>query len=138
MPEPTSAAKTVFVSISFAHREARRAELDAIEAACAAAGLRAHIFVRAYTFAPDDQRAMMDRTQSDLRVAGLLIAEVSHKAIGVGIEIGFAKALGIPVIYLRHETAAPSTTVGGIADHALVYANADDLRARLAEVLVNK
>lgn len=130
-----SATPTAFVSISYAHRHARRAELDAICAACAAAGFHAHVFVDAYTFAPDDHRAMMAQTQADLRAAAMLIAEVSHKAIGVGIEIGFAAARDIPVIVLRHQDAEHSTTASGIADHVLVYANPDDLHAQLATLL---
>lgn len=127
---------TAFVSVSYAQRAAMRPALDAIRAACESAGLHAHIFVAAYDFAPDDARAMMDQAQADIRAARLLIAEVTHKAIGVGIEVGFAAALHKPVIYLRHADAARSTTVDGIADYALAYASPDDLRDRLARLLV--
>ncbi len=129
---------TAFVSVSFAQRHARADALAAISAACVAAGLRAHIFVNAYQFAPDQTRAMMEQTVTDIRAARVLIAEVTHKAIGVGIEVGYAAALGIPVIYVRHADAEPSTTVGGLADHAVVYADAESLRRQLGDLLRDK
>lgn len=131
------AKKTAFVSISYAHKNEMAAELDAIRAALAAVGIRAHVFVDAYTFTPDQQREMMAATAADLRAADLLIAEVTHKAIGVGIEVGYAAALGKPVIYLRRAESEPSTTVGGLAACALVYRSPDDLREQLAAALNN-
>lgn len=126
---------TAFVSVSFAQRHVLAEALAVITEACVSAGLRAHIFVQAYHFAPDQTRAMMQQTVTDIRAARVLIAEVTHKAIGVGIEVGYAAALGIPVIYVRHTDAEPSTTVGGIADHAVVYESAGDLRRQLSDVL---
>ncbi len=40
------------------------------------------------------------------------------------------------MIVLRHESAERSTTAEGIADHVLVYADPDDLRATLARLLI--
>lgn len=126
---------TAFVSASFAHKDALAPALDAIRQALAASGVRAHVFVEEYAFSADDQRAMMAATQADLRAADLLVAEVTHKAIGVGIEIGFAAALGLPVIYVRHANAEPSTTVGGLAAHTIVYRTPADLRDQLRAAL---
>lgn len=127
--------KIAFVSISYAHKDEFAAELDAIRAALDAAGWRAHVFVNAYTFTPDQQREMMAATVADLRAADLLIAEVTYKAIGVGIEVGYAAALGKPILYLRRAGSEPSTTVGGLATHTLVYCSPDDLRAQLAALV---
>ncbi len=123
---------TAFVSASFAHKDTLAPALNAIRAALDSAGIHAHVFVEAYAFAPDQQHAMMAATQADLRAADLLIAEVTHKAIGVGIEIGYAAALGIPVIYVRHADAEPSTTIGGLAARCIVYRTPADLRDQLA------
>jgi nucleoside 2-deoxyribosyltransferase len=127
--------RTAFVSASFRHRAALAPALDALCDALAAAGYAARVFVRLYTFVPDDARAMMDTTQAELRRADLLVAEGTHKAIGVGIEVGYAAALGLPVIYVRHAGAEHSTTVGGIAAHTIVYHDPGDLRRQLADVL---
>jgi len=127
--------KTAFVSISFAHKHEFTAELDAIRAALDAAGWRAHVFATAHIFTPDQQREMMAATVADLRAADLLIAEVTYKAIGVGIEVGYAAALGKPVISMRRAGSEPSTTVGGLATQAIVYRSPDDLRAQVAAVM---
>lgn len=127
--------KIAFISVSFAHRHTHADALAAISDACVASGLRANIFVNAYSFAPEQTRAMMQQTVADIRAARVLIAEVTYKAIGVGIEVGYAAALGIPVIYVRHADAEPSTTVGGIADYAVVYDSSESLRRQLSIVL---
>ncbi len=135
MTAPAVISKNAFVSASFAHKDALAPVLDAIAAALAAVQIQAHIFVRAYHFGPDDQRAMMAKTQADLRAADLQIAVVTYKAIGVGIEIGYAAALDMPVIVVRSVDAEPSTTAEGIADAVIVYDTPADLHARLEALL---
>ena len=126
---------TAFVSVSYAHYRALSAELDAIAAVLSAHGITARIFVRDYAFAPEDTRAMMAAALHDLRTADLLIAEVTHKAIGVGIEVGMAAALDKPILYVRHRDSEPSTTVGGLAAAAITYRDAADLRTQLSETM---
>lgn len=128
---------TAFVSVSYAHRLILSAELDAIAAALHAHGLTAHIFVRAHHFRPDQAQEMMIATLRAVRAADLLIAEVSYKAIGVGIEVGMAAALSKPILYVRQASAEPSTTVGGLATATIVYLNAADLRAQLDAALTD-
>jgi len=127
--------RTAFVSASYAHRAILAAQLDAITAAVEAQGVTALIFVRAYDFRPDEAAIMMATTLREVRAADLLIAEVSYKAIGVGIEVGMAAALGKPIVYVRQVTAEPSTTVGGLAAATVVYHDAADLRAQLEAAL---
>lgn len=76
------------------------------------------------------QQAMLDIDHSDL-----LIAETSDKAIGIGIEVGYAKAKGKPVIYLRQRSADHSTTTAGISDFQVIYDDMADLVERLQKVL---
>ncbi|MEW6577779.1 MAG: nucleoside 2-deoxyribosyltransferase, partial [Chloroflexota bacterium] len=97
--------------------------------------ITAHIFARAYTFVPHDARAMMAAALRDLRASDLLVAEVTHKAIGVGIEVGMAAALGKPIVYVRRADAEPSTTVGGLAAAFIIYRDAADLRTQLGATL---
>jgi len=65
----------------------------------------------------------------------ILIAEVSDKAIGIGIEVGYAKAKNKPVIYLRHTVAEHSTTVSGSSDYTVIYADTSKLQKQLNEIL---
>ena len=78
------------------------------------------------------QSACRENDQSDLH-----IAEVSEKAIGVGIEIGYAVALKIPVIYVRNLLAEHSTTASGSANHTIIYENTADLSFQLLQVLIS-
>jgi nucleoside 2-deoxyribosyltransferase len=129
--------KSAFVSVSFAHKDELATELAAISEALQAAGFRVCVFVQEYHFSPDQQQAMMTATLAELRRSDLLVAEVSHKAIGVGIEIGYAAALDKPILYLRQASAEPSTTVGGLASVSIVYDHVDDLRDKLTDVLLH-
>ena len=65
----------------------------------------------------------------------LLIAETSEKGIGIGIEVGYARAKGKPVIYCRHQEAEHSTTVSGMSDFQLVYQDTEDLKTKLNTIL---
>ncbi len=78
---------------------------------------------------------MMQAACEAIRQVDLLVAEVSEKAIGVGIEVGYAAALGIPVIYLRKADSDYSTTVGGLAAYSLIYDRAEGISALLIPVL---
>ncbi len=77
----------------------------------------------------------MQQAFADINSSDLLIAEVSEKAIGVGIEIGYAVAAQKPVIYLRNAQAEHSTTAAGAANRAIIYENPEDLREKLEIVL---
>ena len=74
---------------------------------------------------------MMKEALKRLDECDLLIAETSDKAIGIGVEAGYAKAKGIPVIYLRREDAEHSTTVAGISDVQIIYHDINDLSDQL-------
>ena len=84
---------------------------------------------------------MMQQAMADLDNCDLLLAETSDKGIGIGIEVGYAKAKGKTIIYLRQKDTAHSTTVSGISDFQIVYNDATDLKKQLAETveqIINK
>ncbi len=74
----------------------------------------------------DQLKQIMDTSFNYLSKSQLLIAEASEKNIGVGIEIGYAKALNIPIIYLYKESSEFSTTVSGTANHTVCYISQED------------
>lgn len=78
---------------------------------------------------------MMQQAFADINSSDLLIAEVSEKAIGVGIEIGYAVAAKKPVIYLRNELTEHSTTAAGAASRLIIYQSPLDLEQKLTLVL---
>lgn len=78
---------------------------------------------------------MMQQAFRDIEQSDLLIAEVSKKAIGVGVEVGYAAAIGKPIVYLKRTAAPYSTTVGGSADYFAEYAELNELEEKLDEIL---
>jgi 2'-deoxynucleoside 5'-phosphate N-hydrolase len=124
-----------YISVSFNKRKALDAEVTAIIRALREFSVSAFVFVDEYNFDPSQEREMMHQALTDIGKCDLLIAETSHKAIGVGIEVGYAKAKKKPIIYLRNNNAEHSTTVSGISDFQVIYSNAHDLTTKLSEVL---
>lgn len=127
--------KKAYFSVGYQSRQLLAAEIDAIREALIKHQIHLFIFVDQYRFSPQEQHQMMQQAFRDIADADLLIAEVSEKAIGVGIEIGYAAALQKPVICLRHAGAEHSTTASGTATHSLTYTNAGAIAAVLEPVL---
>ncbi len=127
--------KTAYISLSFQNRPLLTPVLAAISEALYHVGMIPFVFVDHYTFNTSQERAMMAQAMKDIERCDLLIAETSDKAIGIGVEAGYAKAKGKPVIYLRQDDAAHSTTVAGISDFQLIYTSPADLKQKLEQLL---
>ncbi len=126
---------TAFISRSYEHRAQYDAAIAHVVASLRRMNMEGVDFVRRYSFGEGQAREMMVATLQAIHQADVLIAEVSEKVIGVGIEIGYAAALGKPIIYLRKSDAPFSTTVGGLATIAIVYDNSQALQDKLIEAL---
>lgn len=70
---------------------------------------------------------MMSQALKKIQECDILIAELSNKKIGIGIEVGYAKALKKYIIYIRKQNSKYSTTVGGISDLIIEYKDITDL-----------
>ena len=126
---------TAYISISYNKRKFLQNELDAIADALKLFSIMPFVFVDNFSFSPKQENEMMQQAFTELDKCGLLIAETSDKAIGIGIEVGYTKAKNKPVIYLRNKNAEHSTTVAGASDYKIIYSDADDLSKQLSEVL---
>jgi nucleoside 2-deoxyribosyltransferase len=124
-----------YLALSFAGKERLQPVVDTIRKVLADAGVELFVFVEQYLFSPGEAKAMMQQAFTCIRDCDLLIAEVSEKAIGVGIEIGYAAALLKPIIYIRHENAGHSTTCSGSADHTITYGNTAELEDKLGKLV---
>ncbi|HET6769991.1 MAG TPA: nucleoside 2-deoxyribosyltransferase [Chitinophagaceae bacterium] len=124
-----------YISISYSKRKVLDRELNAIKTTLLKLNFVTFIFVDNYNFAVSEERKMMKQAISDIDRCDILIAETSDKAIGVGIEVGYAKAKMKPIIYLRHKNADHSTTVSGISDLQIIYEDIPDLQRQLEEIL---
>jgi nucleoside 2-deoxyribosyltransferase len=124
-----------FISLSYSHRHDLASEIQAVLDGLSAYHIAPTVFVNEFTFDETQSREMMQTALQLIRECDVLIAEVTYKAIGVGVEIGYAVAHHKPVIYLRISSVEYSTTVGGVADIDIVYTTPDDLRRQLIDVL---
>jgi len=126
----------VYVAHSFKHRHEQKELLDAIENCIKACGMTPFFFTRAYKdFGTGHEKEMMTAALSELGSSDILIAELSTKEVGVGLEIGYAAGKGLPIVYVHHEDSDYSTTVAGTATAECTYKNANDISGRLTPLL---
>lgn len=127
----------VYISVSFSKRKLVDKEITAIMDTLNEFKISSFVFVDNYKFDLAEEQQMMKQAMADIDNCDILIAETSHKGIGIGVEVGYAKAKNKTVIYLRQKDTEHSTTVSGISDFQIVYLNTTDLKNQLA-VTVNK
>ncbi len=127
--------KKAYLSVSYQNRQQLQPETETIRKVLATFQSTLFVFVDEYHFSAQEEKQMMQQAFREIETADLLIAEVSEKAIGVRIEIGYAVAMKKPIIYLRKANAEHSTTASGSADHIIIYINLSDLAVKLTEAL---
>jgi nucleoside 2-deoxyribosyltransferase len=124
-----------YISVSYNKRQELNDELQSIIEILKNLHAKPFIFIDNFKFSSEQEKEMMQQAILSIDDCDLLIAETSDKAIGIGIEVGYAKAKGKPVIYMRSRNAEHSTTVAGISDFQIIYDNIIDLREQLTVVL---
>ncbi len=128
--------KKAYLAISYQNRKHLSAEIETIKTVLANFKIELFVFVDNYHFTPAEEKQMMQQAFSQIVSSDLLIAEVSEKAIGAGIEIGYAAALNKPILYLRNNNAEHSTTASGSAGYSLMYHDLQDLTQKLKTTLL--
>lgn len=123
--------KKVFISAGFNNTKNIAREINLIKNTLIDLKIDFILFIESYKFSEDQEKEMMKNAFLEIDKCDLLIAEVSNKSIGVGIEIGYAKAKKIPVLYLRKKNAEHSTTASGSANYSIIYSSQTDLRRKL-------
>ncbi len=127
--------KKVFFSVSYKNKDHLSKEILCMKKLLKKFSLKMNVFVSEYSFSPKQEKEMMKKALEEIENSDFFIAEVSEKAIGVGIEMGFAKALKKPILYLRNAGAEHSTTASGISDFRIVYRDTEELESGLSEAL---
>jgi len=130
-------SRTAYIAISYSKRNELAEEVAAIKEVLLASGINPFVFAEQYQFDPAEEKEMMQEAMRQLDTTDLLIAETSDKAIGIGIEAGYAKAKGKPVIYVRNKKADHSTTLSGISDQQVIYTSSANLKQQLAATLLS-
>lgn len=124
-----------YIAVSYSKRKLVDKEIALIIETLNTFDISSFVFVDNYKFDISQEKQMMLQAMTDIENCDILIAETSEKGIGIGIEVGFAKAKGKIVIYVRHQNAEHSTTVSGISDFQIVYSNSEDLKIKLIDTL---
>lgn len=124
-----------YISVSFGIRKSLDKELKAIMDVLNSFDIEPFIFVDHYRFDPAEEQLMMRWAMTDIDRCDFLIAEASGKAIGIGIEAGYAKAKNKPVIYMRPKDAEHSTTLSGISDFRIIYNDHDEIPELLTRII---
>jgi len=124
-----------YISISYNKRQELNDELQSIIEKLKELQIKPFVFVDNLKFSYEQEKEMMQQAMASIDDCDLLIAETSDKGIGIGIEVGYAKAKGKPVIYVRNRNAEHSTTVSCISDFQVIYDGVKDLKEQLTIVL---
>lgn len=129
--------KSAFLSISFKNKDKLSSEIDTIVDVFIKSNFSILVFVREFLFFPGQEKKMMEKALAEIEKCHVIIVEASIKAIGVGIEVGYAKALSKPIIYLRNYNSEKSTTLAGISNYIITYSDINHLKNQLQEVVKN-
>ena len=124
-----------YIAVSYSKRKLVDKEIALIIETLNTFDISPFVFVDNYKFDILHEKQMMSQAMKDIENCDILIAETSEKGIGIGIEVGYAKAKDKIVIYLRQQNAEHSTTVSGISDFQIVYSNSEDLKIKLIDTL---
>ncbi len=124
-----------YIAVSYSKRKLVDKEITSIIETLNTFEISSFVFVDNYKFNASQEKEMMLQAMEDIENCDILIAETSEKGIGIGIEVGYAKAKGKIVIYVRHQNAEHSTTVSGISDFQIVYSDSKDLKIKLIDTL---
>ncbi len=127
--------KKAYCAIGYATRKNFNQEIQSITHLFSSLGIELLVFVDRYHFKDNEEKEMMTTAFNEIDSCDFLIAELSAKSIGVGIEIGYAYATQKPILYLRKEGTAYSTTAAGCSSHSIVYKNPNDLMEKLRVIL---
>lgn len=123
--------KKAYLGISFSNRKQFNLEIEELRNILAEKDFELFVFVDHYHFHSHEEKEMMAAAFKEIDNSDLFIAELTTKAIGVGIEIGYAYAKKIPIIYIRKKESEYSTTAAGCAEMKLEYHSMNEIKKTL-------
>lgn len=129
--------KTAYFGISKSNRIYFDKEIEQLKKCLAKHGIDLFVFVDKYNFNTGREKELMTTTFKEIDASEFLIVEVSKKAIGVGIEVGYAFAKRKPIIYIKRKKAKHSTTVDGCSDFVIEYENEFHLSEEIDKLFIN-
>jgi len=116
--------KTAYFGISLSNRVNFDKEINQLKKCLLKHNIELLVFVDKYSFKSNQEKEMINIAFQEIDKSSFLIAELSKKAIGVGVEVGYAFAKQKPIVYIKRESAKHSTTVAGCSDYVIDYNDA--------------
>jgi len=129
--------KKGYFAISFSDRKKYAKTIDYLVKHLAEKDIALLVFVDKYHFESNQEKEMMVTAFEEIDNSDFLIAELSNKSIGVGIEVGYAFSSKKPIIYVREKGAEYSTTTAGCSNFIIEYENSKNLSDRMIEALTD-
>ena len=127
--------RKAYLAISYTNRILFNKEVNSLIELCKTFDIELLAFVDKYNFKSHQENEMVETAFSEIDKSDLVIAELTTKSIGVGIEIGYANAKGKPIIYIRKSDSEYSTTASGCMTYILEYENESDLSESIKKIL---
>ena len=124
-----------YLAISFSDRKKFDVEIDYLKETLSKKDIDLLVFVDKYYFENNQENLMMATAFQEIDNCDFLIAELTKKSIGVGIEIGYAYSKKKPIFYLRRKGAEYSTTASGCSKYIIEYENEIDLGEKIISAL---
>ncbi len=125
-----------YISIKYHPDNRNRERIQAISAALERCGWQTVCIARdleewgRVCFNPQE---LMQRTFDEIDASHIIVLDLTEKGVGVGIEAGYARARGLPIITIAQTGSDISTTLRGISRRILFY---DEGRLDMKKVLV--
>ncbi len=116
--------KKAYIAIKYHPDNSNRERIEAISAALERCGWQTMCIVRdvekwgQVEFSPQE---LMQRTFDEIDASHIIVIDLTEKGVGVGIEAGYARARGLPIITIAQTGSDISTTLRGISRRVLFY-----------------
>ena len=130
--------KKAYFAISYSNRKQFDKEVESLQNLFNKNNIELLVFVDKYDFKANQEKEMMKVAFEEIDSSDFLIAELTTKSIGVGIEIGYAFAKEKPIFYLRKKDSKYSTTASGCSISVTEYENELDLVEIMEKLLKTK
>ncbi len=127
--------KKAYLAISYSNRKLFDKEIEALKNLFVKNTIELLVFVDHYNFKENQENEMMQTAFKEIDSSDFLIAELSTKSIGVGIEMGYAFAKRKPIFYLRKKDIEYSTTASGTSNTSITYTNEIDLIETMSKLV---
>jgi hypothetical protein len=86
-------------------------------------------------FPHDESNELFNTKQFFRDGCDLVLAEVSYPSIGLGIELGWANLLNVPVVCMYKKNTKMSGSLKEISDQFIEYSDLDDLITKIKDII---